>query len=141
MPEIQRLDADGGADRMLARAKSNIGPDGGGFGYAVEQIDLGDGIQASRIAWGNSLEGSARDLLCQAEADDAEAGEHRDVDSFLEDLLICGEQTAKAIYRDAEAAGYSRDQIKRAKRRLSVQTAKTGMEGGWVWRLPPEPQR
>lgn len=137
----KRLDADGGVDRMLARAKSNIGPDGGGFGYAVEQIDLGDGIQASRIAWGNSLEGSARDLLCQAEADDAEAGEHRDVDSFLEDLLICGEQTAKAIYRDAEAAGYSRDQIKRAKRRLSVQTAKTGMEGGWVWRLPPEPQR
>ncbi len=96
---------------MLARAKSNIDPDGGGFGYAVEQIDLGDGIQASRIAWGNSLEGSVRDLLCQAEADDAEAG------------------------------GYSRDQIKRAKRRLSVQTAKTGMEGGWVWRLPPEPQR
>ena len=26
---------------MLARAKSNIGPGGGGFGYSVEQIDLG----------------------------------------------------------------------------------------------------
>lgn len=134
----KRQDADGSSDRMLARAKSNIGPDGGGFGYAVEQLDLGHGIHACRIAWGSTLEGSARDLLGQAEADDAEAEERRDVDSFLEDLLFCGEQTAKAIYRDAEAAGYSRDQIKRAKRRLGVQTTKTAMEGGWMWRLPPE---
>lgn len=134
----KRQDADGSGDRMLARAKSNIGPDGGGFGYAVEQLDLGHGIHACRIAWGSTLEGSARDLLGQAEADDAEAEERRDVDSFLEDLLFCGEQTAKVIYRDAEAAGYSRDQIKRAKRRLGVQTTKTAMEGGWVWRLPPE---
>lgn len=133
----KRLDADGGADRMLARAKSNIGPDGGGFGYAVEQVDLGDGIHASRINWGSSLEGSARDLLSQAEADENDAEDRRDVDSFLEHLLFCGEQSARSIYRDAEAAGYSRDQIKRAKRRLGVQAAKTGMEGGWVWRLPP----
>ncbi|HMN35860.1 MAG TPA: hypothetical protein PKE36_10755 [Chiayiivirga sp.] len=74
---------------MLARAKSNIGPDGGGFGYSVEQIDLGHSIHACRIAWGSTLGGAARDLLGQAEAEaedaeaEAEAEDRRDVDSFL----------------------------------------------------------
>ncbi|GGD58637.1 AAA family ATPase [Pseudoxanthomonas indica] len=37
--------------RALIRAKSNLGPDGGGFGYGVEAIDVAEGVPASRIAW------------------------------------------------------------------------------------------
>ena len=43
---------DGEDKRLLVRSKSNIGPDGGGFEYAIEQIELVayPGIHASRIA-------------------------------------------------------------------------------------------
>lgn len=133
----KRTDGDGGHDRMLARAKSNIGPDGGGFGYGVEQADIGNGLHASRIVWGDALEGSARDLLSQAEAQDEDPEGTRDADEFLEHLLTCNSMSAKDIYRDAEAAGYSRDQMKRAKRRLGVLAFKTAMIGGWEWKLPP----
>src|SRR5262249_17741559 len=39
--------------RLLIRAKSNIGPDGGGFAYELQQTDLPGfpGIVASRILW------------------------------------------------------------------------------------------
>ena len=47
-----------------------------------------------------------------------------------------GPVPAKHVYREAEGAGYSRDQMKRAKPRVGVETVKAGMDGGWVWRLP-----
>src|SRR5690606_28563935 len=56
---------DGG--RLLARSKSNIGPDGGGFAYSLEMTREG-GMEASRVHWGEILEGTARELLGDAEA-------------------------------------------------------------------------
>ncbi|EQD56134.1 AAA ATPase, partial [mine drainage metagenome] len=46
---------------VVARAKSNIGPDGDGFRYAFEQTELPThpGITASRIVWGAALKGAA----------------------------------------------------------------------------------
>lgn len=124
----------GSATRLLARAKSNIGPDGGGFAYALEQHGT-DGLDASLVVWGAPLTGSARELLgsTEVEADDA-AGQ--DAASFLRDLLKHGSMASKDVYREAEGAGYSRDQMKRAKVRLAVDAVKLGMSEGWAWRLP-----
>ncbi len=55
--------------RILARSKSNIGPDDGGFEYHLEQCEPLPDIQASRIAWGKSVEGTARELLTDPEED------------------------------------------------------------------------
>ena len=122
--------------RLLLRAKSNIGADGGGFVYDLQQGDLRGfpGVSASSVLWGEAIHGTARELLDEAEQRD---NDHtRDAAEFLRDLLAYGAVAAKDIYREAESAGYSRDAMKRAKTRIGVQTTKTGMNGGWVWRLP-----
>lgn len=119
---------------LLARVKSNIGPDGGGFAYAFEQTDLGNGIIASRTAWGNAVEGSARDLLAEAETAPDDAGQ--DAASFLRGLLADGAMPTKEVFREAQGAGYSRDQMKRAKAKTGAVAEKHGMTGGWSWRLP-----
>ena len=124
--------------RFLARAKSNIGPDGGGFVYDLRQQELPGypGIVTTSIEWREALEGSARELLADAERQDS--GDEAGVDAagFLRELLSEGSRAAKDIFREAEGAGYSRDAMKRAKRRIGVLTAKTGMAAGWEWRLP-----
>lgn len=51
--------------RVLARAKSNIGPDDGGIAYGLAQCEPLPGIQASRIVWGEPVRGSARELLAE----------------------------------------------------------------------------
>ena len=61
---------DGG--RVLARAKSNIGPDDGGVAYTLEQVQLAPGIEASRVMWGERLEGSAREILGAVEGQEEE---------------------------------------------------------------------
>ena len=124
--------------RFIARAKSNIGPDGGGFVYDLRQQELPGypGIVTASIEWGEALEGSARALLADAERQDT--GDEAGVDAagFLRELLSYGARAAKDIFQEAESAGYSRDAMKRAKRRIGVLTAKTGMAAGWEWRLP-----
>src|SRR5690348_4995526 len=118
---------------LLARVKSNIGPDGGGFAYAFEQTDIGGGIIASRTTWGGEVQGSARALLAEAEAEPDDSGQ--DAASFLRDLLASGALPTKEVFREAEGAGYSRDQVKRAKAKIGAIAEKHGMTGGWSWRL------
>lgn len=129
---------EGGEDaRILARSKSNIGPDDGGFEYHLEQREPIPGIAASCIAWGKPVQGTARDLLTDPH-EDAGDSEAQDVAGFLRGLLADGPVSAKAIFADAGGAGYSRDQLQRAARKLGVERRKTGMGGGWEWALSPE---
>jgi hypothetical protein len=129
-----RQDCDEGEPRrmMFARAKSNIGPDGGGFTYAVEQADVGNGIITNRIVWGGAVEGSARELLAEVEP---ESEQGSDAAGFLRDLLLGGSRTAKEVFAEAQNAGYSRDAMHRAKRKIGAEAVKLGMHQGWVWRL------
>ena len=70
----QDADGDRPARRVLLRAKSNNGPDGGGFAYDLRQEPLPDypGIEASRAVWGGAIDGTAREVLAVAEARDDE---------------------------------------------------------------------
>jgi putative DNA primase/helicase len=55
--------------RVLMLAKSNIGPDKGGYEYALQNVPLysNPDIIASAVVWGDRIEGSARDVLAEAE--------------------------------------------------------------------------
>jgi putative DNA primase/helicase len=134
----QEADGDRPARRVLLRAKSNIGPDGGGFVYDLTQGPLPDNpaIESSRAVWGEGVKGTARELLAEAEAHDDDARD--DAPGFLRELLGYGPRPAKDIYREAESAGFSRDAMKRAKRRVGAVAVKSGMLGGWEWRLPKD---
>ncbi|MDR5777708.1 MULTISPECIES: AAA family ATPase [unclassified Caballeronia] len=124
--------------RILARAKCNVGRDDGGISYTLEQIDL-NGIEASRVAWGEQLDGTARDILDDVEqADNAERSERDEAIDFLRDLLCDGPVPVKSIKHDASGAGYAWRTIERAKRELSVEARKISMKDGWVWALPAE---
>ena len=129
--------------RLFCRAKSNIGPDDGGFEYDLHHAELEKypGIFASCVLWGKRVDGAARDLLATADAtgDDGEGGTLTDAKHFLTDLLDDGPMSAKAIQADATGAGYSLATIRRAKKTLGIEAVKEGMKGGWAWRLPAPP--
>jgi RecA-family ATPase len=134
----QEQDGDTPARRVLLRAKSNIGPDGGGFVYDLSQGPLPDdpAIIASSVRWGEAIEGNARELLAEVDQRDDDARD--DAPGFLRKLLSYGARPAKDIYREAESAGFSRDAMKRAKRRIGAVAVKRGISDGWEWRLPKD---
>ena len=130
---------DGRTVRLFIRAKSNIGPDDGGFEYDLQQGELKahPGIFASSVLWGDAVEGAARELLAMADAtgEDGEGGTLADAKRFLSDLLADGPMTTKAIKVDADGAGYSWATIRRAQKALGIEASKAGMKGGWEWAL------
>jgi putative DNA primase/helicase len=134
---------DGRTMRLFCRAKSNIGPDDGGFEYDLSQAELKThpGIFASSVLWGEAVEGAARELLATAEmgGEDGEGGTLADAKRFLADLLSGGPRKAGEVFRDADGAGYSKRSIQRAADKLGVDRRKEGMRGGWVWALPKMP--
>lgn len=127
---------DGEDRRILARSKSNYGPDDGGFEYSLEQTEPLPGISASRVTWGASVKGSARELLTDPSGEDGDG--HNDAAEMLRAELVADCWTpADRASAPLIAAGFTKKQIWSAsKLKLKVIRKKGGMQGGWYWRLP-----
>ncbi len=85
-------DQGGSERRVLMRAKSNIGPDDGGFAYTLNQIELEShpGVFGSRVVWGEPIEGTAREVLAEAEEMEEERSPREEAVEFLKSLLVNG---------------------------------------------------
>jgi len=90
------------------------------------------------VHWLEALQGSARELLADAETDNSsdDGSTAAGADAFLLGLLDNGPMPAKAIKADADGAGYAWRTVQRAAHRLGLERRKDGMRGGWVWALP-----
>lgn len=131
---------EGGARRVLARAKSNITNDEGGMAYSVESETIHGGIQATRIVWSGVVEGSARQILGDVEqfTETEDGSEKAHAERFLRDLLAAGPVQANRVKADADGAGYSVATIRRAQKSLGVIAFREGFgsKGSWFWKLP-----
>jgi putative DNA primase/helicase len=137
--KLPRDDQQGGG-RIICRSKSNIGPDEGGFRYDLSQSDLDEhpDISASRVIWGKSMDGTARDILSLADESPVRGTIREDMpqDRWLFDFLTHKAAPATQCMLEALAAGFSKKQIRDARERLRVVSSKTGFDGGWTWSLP-----
>lgn len=125
--------------RVFARSKSNIGPDNGGFEYFIDQTEPIPGIQASRIVWGESLSGTAQELLAEPEEEKSEGDESKDAVTlavdFLFEVLADGLTPVKDVQKQAKDNGIAPRTLRRAGERLQV-IKKKGTGNAWYWKLP-----
>jgi hypothetical protein len=133
-----RLTEEQGGGRALLRAKSNIGPDGGGFAFDVEPIQVA-GAETIRLLWRGPIDGEAHDILAAAERcdDPDERAALDDTAAFLRSMLIDagGSMNRKEVIVAAKRAGYSERTIERARTRCSitVKTSGFGKSKHSVW--------
>lgn len=130
-----KVKGEGGEDRrILARAKSNIGPDSGGFEYHLEQAEALPGIEASYVTWGSPVQGNARELL--SDPNEQNVSDRTAIDTatdFLREVLKDGTTPCRTIQAEAKDAGVSWASVRRAADALQV--IKTKGAHGWYWRL------
>ena len=128
----QEQGEDGRTTRVFIRAKSNIGPDDGGFEYGLHQAELKThpGIFVSSVLWGKVLEGSAREILATADTvpGDGDAGTVDSVENWLRELLVHegGSLDRRDVLRSAEAMGYKQRTVHRAREKLGIVVKQTG---------------
>lgn len=133
--------------RVFMRSKSNIGSDEGGFEYDLEQVPVLNcpGVFASRVSWGRAVEGHARDVLAESEAElqtcESAAKERSATDDAMEalrEVLAPGEMVGREVLATMKAAGYSEKVIRSARERLLVVIKRrgSGKEMTAYWSLP-----
>lgn len=124
--------------RILACTKLNIAVEPPALAYRLVSDDT---LGCARVEWEpDPIEGMTAAHLLRAPEDDDERTERDQAATWLADYLAGagGEATANDAMREGGKAGFSRDQVKRAKTRAGVVSSKSGLASGWVWRLDPD---
>ncbi|WP_424360137.1 AAA family ATPase [Methylocystis parvus] len=139
--KVPAEDEDGPPSRVFMRAKSNIGPDDGGYVYDLRQVDLEahPGLSASCVQWGERIEGTAREVLQEAEGGGGREGSAvASAAEFLRALLAEGPMAATEVRAHAEGSGLSWAAVRRAQKALGIVSTRVGYgsDGSWEWRLP-----
>ncbi|MFN3699975.1 MAG: AAA family ATPase [Alphaproteobacteria bacterium] len=115
--------------RHFVPVKNNIGDDKTGFSYRIEGMTLDNGIETSKIVWGN-IPVQAHKILYPEKKTQTNGAK-----DFLAELLSGGAKPVSEILDEAEGMGYKIGTIQRAAGNLGVKKSKLGMEGGWQWSL------
>jgi len=124
-----------GSGRVLIRAKSNLGPDGGAFTYdtVIVPVPGYPGLQAQVIRWGSFIDGRPEDILERYARSFDKKGDAR---HFLLKVLMRAQGAVPVTeIKDAAAAeGITERTLERAARALKVTTAGSS-KTGWTWEL------
>lgn len=122
---------------LIMRAKSNIGPDSGGYSFDGSMEPLrGYPMSAWRIRWGEYVEGTADEHLVDAESADTEPTKEIDrAEQWLTAEFSDGcRRRSDEIEALAKAEGISAPTMRRAKQQLGYPSKKYA--DGW-YILPP----
>jgi hypothetical protein len=123
--------------RVFTRAKSNNSIDTGGYSYTIEALTLDQGIVATRVLWGEALEGSSRSILAEVEGEaNDETSQLGIAKQFLIKHLANGPAPSKELMEHArEGIGVSANTLRKAQKDLGIVASKVAFSGGWMWSL------
>ncbi|MCQ4365830.1 hypothetical protein KQR54_32975 [Mycobacterium gordonae] len=136
------LFASDGERVIVTQDKGNYAPPGDeSFAFRLENVtvDTEDGpTNVARVIELGTSDTSVGDVINRT--DYGTDGDAAEVDQWLEDLLANGSVKSTEVFSAADAAGHSKDQAKRAKKRLGVIADRPINPGPWFWSLPPKPK-
>lgn len=123
-------DSNGNDAYVLARIKSNLSEDQGGFYYQIQKCNpVADlTIESSKIVWGEIINGDASYLLSQEPPNHKKLLARAEAKEFLINLLSNGVQRADDILNAAKADLISEATLKRAKKDLGIISVRLDLE-------------
>lgn len=124
--------------RVLARAKSNISVDDGGCSYSIQECTVGEGITTTRVLWGDTIEGTAREILSDVETITSDNPDDDDPGDCLFRILKDNPLESNEAKALMKRNGYTEKQIRRAREKLCVRAVRTGNKKDVksYWSLP-----
>lgn len=139
MVVVKRVSKDTGQEeRVIVRAKSNIGPDRGGFIFQVAEVELPTvpDLIASTVVWGEYLDQDAKTILDNVEFAQKSSALAEAI-SFLEQILADGPLRQCEVKDATDAKGLAWGTVRRAKTELGIVSKKMAYSEGasWEWRL------
>jgi archaellum biogenesis ATPase FlaH len=128
-----------GSQRALAHVKCNLAALAPTLTWEIESVVLPasasePAVETSRVVPVGESEHTGRDLLAQQ--DDTEPSAIDEAREFLLSELASGPVAARKMMGDGRQLGIAERTLRRAAKRLGVETRKSTFAGGWEWVLP-----
>jgi hypothetical protein len=126
-----------GSQRVLAHAKSNLGPPAASLTFAVEEVELEGGVRTARVReLGLSAYLASELLTVERHERGSKVG---DAIGLLGEMLASRPRPVTELEAAAQERDISWETMKRAKKVLGIESSKPSFGGGWAWQLPAEP--
>jgi len=135
------VDRDDGV-RVMTQTKNSLGKvDLPSLVYAIEDTEIPTRTgpaHVGRLVWLGESDRTVGDML--GDSGDGDRDERNDCATWLKSYLADngGEAQAIDVFKSGDKNGFSRDALKRAKRRAGVSSRKSAMDAGWMWVLDVE---
>ena len=134
-------------ERVITQDKSNYGTGSTSWKFVLESVDVPveDGVTSvGRVRFLGESDVSVGDIINRGADDEADDEDRNAAQGFLLDYLRgCEgwEAKAAAVIKAGLAEGFSKDEIKNARKRSKaprITSAKSGYGAGWVWQIDPD---
>ncbi len=136
---VHRDPADDGK-RLLLPLKNNLGAEGAGFAFTIEEVVVAGTVRTSRVVMdATPISMTADEALAGSKTGEgAIPSALADAEQWLENALADGPRASKALFDEAEAEKIAGRTLRRAKRSLGVEDYRVGFgdDGRSMWRLP-----
>lgn len=129
-------DGRAGSRRILAHAKSNLGPHAKSVLFQIETVEIETKQVAAMVAIDES-DIQADDLLKTTHGE--RTSKKTLASEFLRDTLQGGPKPVRELLEEAAELGISDTTLNRAKDELGIISEKADFGGGWDWELPQQP--
>lgn len=117
--------------RIMAVSKFNVGQEPPARAYRLVNDPA---YEQPRVEWEPEPVSYTASMLL-TEAKSVEPPRQSRISTWLTQLLASGRLPVGDVFAEAHKAGFSEDQVKRAKDRVGVESIKDGMKGQWYWEL------
>jgi hypothetical protein len=127
--------------RLFLPMKNNLGPDATGSAFRIEGATVASPagpLATSRIAWDSEAVPMTADEAMQTENTQRSTSAAGQAAEWLRETLTEGPKPATEIFELAAAEAISKKTLRRAREELGIKSVKLGMNGGWMWSLPPK---
>lgn len=134
-------DAEDGS-RVMTQTKNSLGRDElPSLKYLIEDavVDTPEGpAHVGKLTWQGTSDRTAQEILRDSVTGMEDREDREDAAAWLRSYLLdnASEAEANDVYKAGKAAGFSKDSLKRAKKKAGAASIHgPGMTAGWVWRL------
>ncbi|WP_168706488.1 AAA family ATPase [Gordonia paraffinivorans] len=131
--------ADDGA-RIMSQEKNSLGDEDLALRYRIDSTtvstDSGKSASMGRFVILGDSDRTVGDVLRDAARPES-GGRYAEIIEWLLEFLGDDAVEANEIYRAGDAAGYSRDQLKRAKQKAGIVASRPVNPGPWCWHRAP----
>ena len=122
--------------RLFLKIKNNLSNYSGGISFTVESHKLHNGIEISKVVWGDeSVKITADEVLAYYERTEWRMRKNSHAE-WLKEILADGAKKVTFVEEEALKRGISEKQLRKMTEDLNIVRKKTGFNEGWEMSLP-----